>query len=72
MCAQSCLTFCNRTDCSLPDSAHGIFQAKYRNGLPVPTPGDLPIPGIKRESPASPALAGVFFTLAPPGKPYDH
>ena len=52
--------------------ANGIFQAKYRSGLSIPTPGDLPIPGIKHESPASPALAGVFYTLAPPGKPYDH
>ena len=30
-----------------------------------PFPGDLPDPGIK---PTSPALAGRFFTTAPPGK----
>ena len=32
------------------------------NGLPFPSPGDLPNPGIK---PASPALAGRFFTTEP-------
>ena len=35
-------------------------------GLPFPSPADLPNPGIE---PASPALAGVFFTAEPPGKP---
>jgi len=34
--------------------------------LPIPTPGDLPDPGIK---PMSPALAGGFFTSESPGKP---
>jgi len=36
------------------------------SGLPIPSPGQLPNPGIK---PASPALAGRFFTIEPPGKP---
>ena len=31
----------------------------YWNGLPFPTRGDLPDPGIK---PTSPALVGIFFT----------
>ena len=35
-------------------------------GLPSPSPGHLPDPGIK---PVSPALAGGFFTTEPPGKP---
>ena len=34
--------------------------------------GDLPHPGIKPASPASPALAGGFFTTEPPGKPPSH
>ena len=34
----------------------------YWSGLPFPTPGDLPIPGIKPLSLASPALARGFFT----------
>ena len=42
---------------------------EHWSGLPFPTLGDLPDPGIKLESPASPALAGRFLTTAPPGKP---
>ena len=38
-------------------------------GLPFPTPGHLPDPGIKPESLASPAVAGGFFTTETPGKP---
>ena len=34
------------------------------------TPGDLPNPGIVPGSPVSPALAGIFFTTEPPGKPH--
>ena len=32
--------------------------------MPFPPPGDLPDPGIE---PQSPALAGSFFTVEPPG-----
>ena len=39
------------------------------SGLPFPTPGDLPDPGIEPKSPVSPALAGIFFTTAPPATP---
>ena len=35
-------------------------------GCQFPSSGDLPNPGIK---PASPALAGGFFTTEPPGTP---
>ena len=44
-------------------------RQEYWNGLPFPTPGDLPGPGIKPMSLASPALVGRFFTTALPGKP---
>ena len=40
-------------------------RQEYWSGLPFPTPGDLPNPGI---NPESPALAGGFFTAVPPGK----
>ena len=43
----------------------GFTRQEYWNGLPFPSPADLPDPGIK---PASPALAGRFFTREPPGK----
>ena len=37
---------------------------EYWSGLPFPSPGDLPDPGIKPTSLASPSLAGVFFTTS--------
>ena len=37
--------------------------------MPFLPPGDLPDPGTRTASFASPALAGGFFTTAPPGKP---
>ena len=47
----------------------GFPRQEYWSGLPFSTPGDLPDLGIKLTSPASPALAGGFFTTEPPGKP---
>ena len=44
----------------------GFPKQEYWNRLPFPSPGDLPGSGIK---PPFPALAGGFFTTAPPGKP---
>ena len=41
-------------------------RQEYWSGLPFPSPGDLPDPGIK---PVSPALAGRFFTTEPPEEP---
>ena len=65
---QSCLTLCNPMHCSLPGfSVHGIFQEEYWSGLPFPSPGDLPNPGIKS---MSPELTGKFFITEPPGKPH--
>ena len=46
-----------------------FFRQEYWGGLPFPSPGDLPDPGFKPESFASPALVGSFFTTEPPGKP---
>ena len=45
-------------------------RQEYQSGLPFPSPGDLPNPGVEPASPASPTLARGFFTTAPPGKPY--
>ena len=44
----------------------GFSRQEYWRGLPFPSPGDLPNPGVK---PASPALAGGFFISTPPGMP---
>ena len=46
----------------------GFPRQENWSGLPFPPPGDLSNPGIKPESPASPALAGRLFTNEPPGK----
>ena len=59
--------FCGPMDCSPPGSSvHGISQAGTWSGLPFPSAGDLPNPGIEL---AYPALACGFFTSGPPGKP---
>ena len=53
--AQSCLSLCDRMDCSPPGStAHGILQA-------FPSPGDLPDGGTK---PSSPESQADFFFLS--------
>ena len=50
--AQSCLTLCNPTSCSLPDCPEKSPGKEYWSGLPCPFPGDLPDPGIKLGSSA--------------------
>ena len=47
----------------------GFPRQEYWSGLPLPTPGDLPKPGIEPVSFVFPALACGFFTTVPPGKP---
>ena len=37
---------------SQPPLSMGLPRQAYRSGLPLPSPGDLPDPGIKPESPA--------------------
>ena len=44
-------------------------RQEYFKGWPFPTPGDIPNPGIKLASPASPASPGRFLTTEEPGKP---
>ena len=39
----------------------GFSRQEYWSGLPFPSPGDLPNPGIESKSPA---LAGGFFTTS--------
>ena len=47
----------------------GFPKQEYWRRLPLPSPGDLPEPGIK---PKSSALAGGFFSAEPPGKPLEN
>ena len=43
----------------------GFLRQEYRSWVLLPSPGDLPDPGIE---PTFPALTGGFFTAEPPGK----
>ena len=68
---QSCPTLCDPMDYSPPGfSVHGIFQVwilhEYWSGLPLPSPGDLPDPGIE---PRSHALQADALPSEIPGKP---
>ena len=50
---QSCPTLCDPVDYSLPGSSiHGFSRPECWSGLPFPSPGDLPNPGIEAQSPA--------------------
>ena len=40
----------------------GFSSQEYWSGLPCPSAGELPDPGIEPTSLTFPALAGVFFT----------
>ena len=56
-------------------AAHQALQSmafprqEYWSGLPFPSPGDLPDPGVE---PTSPALAFGFLTAEKPGSPRDY
>ena len=64
--AQLCLTFVTpQTVAHQAPLSMGFPRQEYWSGLPFPSPGDLPDPGIE---PVCPALADGFFTTEPPGK----
>ena len=44
----------------------GFPRQEYWSGLPFPSPGDRPKPGIE---PETPTLTGELLTTEPPGKP---
>ena len=56
------LTLCVSVDYRLSGSSvHGFSRQEYWSGLPIPSPGHLPNPGIKPVSLMSHALADRFF-----------
>ena len=58
--------FVDPMDCSLPGSSVvGFTRQEYWSGLPFPSPGDLPNPGIE---PGSPALQADALPSEPLGK----
>ena len=65
--AQSRPALCDTMGCSPSGSCVcGVLQARILGGLPCPSPGDLPDPGIE---PVSPALQADSLPSEPPGKP---
>ena len=61
--------FGSSVDCSpLGSSVHRILQARVFSwsGLPFPSPGELPDPGIEPTFLMSPAVVGGFFTTGTP------
>ena len=62
--AQSCLTLCETIDCSLPlSSVHGVLQARILRWVTILfSRGSSPPSDQSR-------VAGIFFTVEPPGKP---
>ena len=62
---QSCLTLCDPMDYShhAPLSM-GFSRQEYWSGLPCPSPGDLPHPGMEPASLTSPPPASRFFTTS--------
>ena len=68
--AQLCPTLHDPMDSSPSGPLSMEFSRhEYWSRLPFPSPGDLPTQN-EPQSPVSPALAGVFFTVEPPGKPH--
>ena len=51
--------------CQAPLSM-GFSRQEYWSGLPFPSPGDLPNPGLK---PTSPAVLADSLQAEPPGEP---
>ena len=67
--AQSCPTLCDPwTVAHQAPPSMGFYRQEYWSGVPLPSPGDLPDPGIK---PRSPTLQADALTSAPPGKPLN-
>ena len=65
--APSFSTLCNLMDSSPPGSAVMRFSRReYSSGLPLPSPSDLPDPGIE---PRSPTFQADCLPSEPPGKP---
>ena len=67
--AKSCQLFATpwTIACQAPLSL-GFPRQEHWSGLPFPSEGDLPDPGVE---PKSPALTGGFFTAEPPEKPKE-
>ena len=67
--AQLCPTLCHPwTVAHQAPPSMGFSRQEFWSGLPFPSPGDLPDPGIE---PRSPALQADTSTSEPSGKPLN-
>ena len=67
VCMLICVRLCDLMDCSPPDSSvDGISQARILEWIAISFSRGSSDPGIEPASLESPALAGRFFTTAPP------
>ena len=68
---QWCPTLCHPMDCSPPGSSlHGILQARILEWVAIPSPADLPNPGIQPRSPTQQVDSLPYlknFRRCPPG-----
>ena len=64
--AQSCLNLGDPMDCSQTPLSMEFSRQEYWSGLPFPSPGDLPNPGVE---PGFPALHADSLPSEPPRKP---
>ena len=69
MCAQLCLTLGDPVGCT-PQAplSMGFSRQEYLSGVPLPSPGDLPHPGIEPASLMYPDWQAGSLPLVPPGK----
>ena len=59
-------------DCSPPGpSVRGLLQARKLDGVPFPSPGDLPNPGLKLEPPVPPTFQADSLPSKPPEEPKE-
>ena len=65
-----CVRLCYHIDCSHQALSMEFSRQEYWSGLPLPPPGNLPVPGMQPTSPESLALTGVLFMTTLPWKSY--
>ena len=73
VCVYLCLTLCNPVDYIPPGSSvHGIFQVRILEWAAIShSSRNIPDPGIKPASLASPALVVKFFNTGPTWEAYS-
>ena len=63
--AQSCQTLCDWWTIAFQAAlSMGFSRQEYWHGLPFPSPGALPNPGVEPASLTSPTVTGGFFTTS--------